>query len=256
MYLRLQLQARLVRLYNDLERYTAASTLAQEVIYELKRLDDKDLIIEVHLEHSKAFYALSSHSKAKTSLVAARTIANAIYVSPKLQAALDLQSGILHGSEERDFKTAFSYFFEAFEGYDSINEKAEALRSLKYMLLCQIMLGNYDEVKTLLMHKNTIKYSSPEIDAMFAISKAAKNRSLAEFNAVFESFGDTLMTDIVIRKHFNALNSTMFEKDLCRVIKPYSHVGITYVARSVGMTNEKVEKKLSQMILDRKLDGK
>ena len=230
--------------------------MAQEVIYELKRLDDKDLIIEVHLEHSKAFYALSSHSKAKTSLVAARTTANASYISPKIQAALDMQSGIIHAGEERDFKTAYSYFYEAFEGNDSVNEKESALRSLKYMLLCQIMLGNYDEVKALLMHKNTMKYSSPEIDAMIAISKAAKNRSLAEFNDAFEKFGDKLKTDVVIRKHFNALNSTMLEKDLCRVVKSYSHVEISHLAQTIGMTCEKVEKKLSQMILDRKLTGK
>ena len=50
-----------------------------------------------------------------------------------------MQSGVLH-SEEKDYKTAYSYFFEAFEGYSSQDDPIAVL-ALKYMLLCKIMLS-------------------------------------------------------------------------------------------------------------------
>merc|ERR1719187_2048794 len=144
-FLRQALEARLIGLYYDTGNYQEALADGSKLLKELKKLDDKNLLVEVQLLESKVYHALSNLPRARAALTSARTTANSIYVPPKMQAALDLQSGILHAAEEKDFKTAFSYFYEAFEGYDSV-DSPKAPTALKYMLLSKIMLGAPDDV--------------------------------------------------------------------------------------------------------------
>ena len=160
----------------------------------LKKLDDKNLLVEVQLLESKTYHALSNLPKARAALTSARTTANSIYVPPKVQAQLDLQSGILHASEEKDFKTAFSYFFKAFEQHDNV-EDPMATMALKYMLLSKVMLNLPDEVTVWQTSSYVIvalgdfcdselshfRHFGPELEAMKAVALSAKNRSLADF---------------------------------------------------------------------------
>jgi len=61
--------------------------------------------------------------------------------------------------------------------------------------------------------------------------------------------------DPVVKSHFQSLYDAMLEKNLCRIIEPYSRVQIIYVAKSINLAEAQVEKKLSQMILDKRING-
>nr|NVI77791.1 regulatory particle non-ATPase 6 [Cucujiformia] len=203
-FLRQSLEARLVALYFDTGMFPEALTLGSTLLKELKKLDDKNLLVEVQLLESKTYHALSNLPKARAALTSARTTANSIYCPPKMQAALDLQSGILHAADEKDFKTAYSYFYEAFEGFDSV-ESPKALVALKYMLLSKIMLNCPEEVQQIVSGKLAIKYAGKDIDAMKAVAQASHKRSLADFQLAVKEFKHELEDDVIVRAHLGTL---------------------------------------------------
>merc|ERR1712088_53051 len=253
-FLRQSLESRLVGLYFETERYQEAIALGSILLKELKKLDDKNLLVEVQLLESQVYQALSNLPKARAALTSARTTANSIYVPPKVQAQLDLQAGILHASEERDFKTAFSYFYEAFEQYDSVEDK-NALIALKYMLMAKIMLNTPEEVQHIVSGKLALKYQGQQIEAMKSVAQASKNRSLAEFQNAVKTYSNELEQDRIVAKHLDTLYQTMLEQNLCRIIEPYKRVQVKHVSEKINLPEAEVEKKLSLMILDQKFQG-
>jgi len=253
-FLRQALEARLIALYHDKEMYLDALNLITKLLKELKKLDDKNLLVEVQLLESKVYAALNNLAKARAALTAARTTANSIYIPPKVQAQLDLQSGLLHASEEKDFKTAFSYFYEAFEQFDSV-EDGNALKALKYMLMSKIMLSLPDEVTNIVSGKLALRYSGKDLEAMKAVAASAKARSLADFQTALKTYQVELEDDKTVAKHLDTLYNKMLEQNLCRIIEPYSRVQVDYVAGKIGLAKDQVERKLSQMILDTKFLG-
>ncbi|KAE8742433.1 Rpn6-like [Frankliniella occidentalis] len=253
-FLRQSLEARLIALYFDTGMFAEALQLGSNLLRELKKLDDKNLLVEVLLLESKTYHALSNLSKARAALTSARTTANSIYCPPKMQAALDLQSGILHAADERDFKTAYSYFYEAFEGYDSV-ESSKTLTALKYMLLSKIMLNSPEDVQQIVSGKLAIKYAGKDIEAMKAVAQASHKRSLADFQQALKMYRPELEEDVIVCAHLGTLYDNMLEQNLCRIIEPYSRVEVEHVAKCIKLPMVQVEKKLSQMILDKKFQG-
>ncbi|KAJ2859702.1 26S proteasome regulatory subunit rpn6 [Coemansia aciculifera] len=281
-YLRQALETRLISLYLDNSMYTEALALISLLLSELKKLDDKMQLVEVHLLESRVYMAIKNLPKSRAALTSARTAANSIYTPPPLQAHLDLQSGTLH-ADEGDFKTAYSYFFETMEGLSvyvtpkSVDENAaptpaagdlssagspatyeqRQLQAFAYMLLCKIMIQQPDDITALLATgKTASKFRDHRtVAALQAVAKAQKQRSLADFERVLSEYRDELQNDELIRNHLTALYDTLLEQNLVRLIEPYSRVEIAHIAKLIGLPIRVVENKLSQMILDKVFYG-
>jgi len=251
--LKQSLETRLVSLYLENQQFQDALSLINTLLAELKRLDDKMVLVEVLLLESRVHHSLRNIPKSRAALTSARTSANSIYCPPSVQAGLDMQSGILH-AEDKDYKTAFSYFYEALEAY-SAQEDPKAVLALKYMLLSKIMLNAVDDVASIPNGKLASKYTGAPVEAMRAIATAHKNRSLAEFEQALSKYDLELRKDPIIRSHFTALYDTLLEQNLVKVIEPFSHVQLSHIAGIIELSVEQVEGKLSQMILDKILNG-
>jgi 26S proteasome regulatory subunit N6 len=236
------------------QSYYEALTLINGLLRELKRLDDKLVLVEVQLLESRVYHALGNQSKAKAALTSARTSAASVYTPALLQAGLDMQSGMLH-AEDRDFNTAFSYFIEALEGYHSQDSTVLATSALQYMLLCKVMLNLSDDVTSLLTSKQAQKYTGKNLEAMKAVARAHANRSLEDYEKALSDYRYELGSDTFIRSHLKRLYDNLLEQNLTKVIEPFSRVEIEHVAKMVGLDTVQVERKLSQMILDKVIIG-
>merc|ERR1712228_647305 len=114
--------------------------LLGRLLIEVKKLDDKLLLVEIFLIACRTNYAVKNIPKAKAGLTASKTNANAIHCPPLLQAEIDLWSGVI-AAREKDFRTAYSYLYEAFEAFNSSDSEQKARTAMKYMLLSKIMIG-------------------------------------------------------------------------------------------------------------------
>lgn len=292
-FLRHRVQLQYVEvLFAENRKHDALNALGS-LLKEVRRLDDRTLLLDIYLLESKLFYAVMDSQKARAALVSARTTANSIYCPPLAQAEIDLQSGVLH-AEENDPKTAYSYLYEAFEGFHQLGDQAkQARRALRYMILAKISTDSPDELAAVLSSKNVLEYKGRDMEALRGIADAYAKQDTHLFNAILSkvhldaladaggngssaataagattpagssngsggSGGDAevhLLADEVVRRQVDEMYNTLLERHLLKVVSPYNRVQIDYIAALISLDTQVVEQKLSQLILDRKLRG-
>lgn len=253
-FLRMKIEQKLADLLFKQQKYKDSLGVLDKLLYELKRKDDKQLIVESQLVESKVYHALENLPKSKAALTAVKTTANSIYVVPMLQAEIDMMSGLI-AADEKDYNTAYSYFYETFEGYRSMNELTLAGNAFKFMLFSKVMARLPDDAMNLINSSVSLKFQNRDVEAMKAVAQAAKQQNLLMFEKCKQVYEWELLDDPVIKRHFTYLYNTLLEDNLKKIIEPYSEVQIDYVAQSIGLPMDRILQKLSEMILDEVIKG-
>ena len=251
-FLRQRMEAKLASLYIAQSKAPAALELLSNLTIEVRKMDDKVLLVELLVLETRAQFALRNIAKAKASLTAAKANANAIHCPVSLQADIDMLSGVLN-AREGDFKTSYSYFYEAFEALNQLGDKHRSLNTLCYMSLTKIMADLPAEAILIASSKNGLKFAGPELSALTEVAKSLKQRSLKDFEAVIQKHSTYLSSDPVIAYHLTDLNERLLEQNLLKLIEPYSRVEIAYLAHLINLSIDRVQRKLSELILDGKL---
>lgn len=253
--LRLDLECKRIYVFIYVGRYHEALERIKGVVKELKKYDDRSNLITLYVYESKAYYKIKNFAKAKSALTSARTLAVSTYCSSELQARIDLFNG-MYLCDERNYVTSFSYFLEALEGFSVDKKFNEASISLRYLILSKIISGRVGEIQSIYKNKFAIKHVSDEcVKLLLEISKACQDRSLKRYSDLILQNKTVVESDDFLKTHLEYLYDILLEKNILKLIEPYSIVYIDYIAKKLSFSVEEIEKRLRKMILDGNIKG-
>ncbi|CEF64350.1 26S proteasome non-ATPase regulatory subunit 11 [Strongyloides ratti] len=253
-YLGYNLLLKYLKHCNNNKMYRNVVRSAKRIIHTLKIMSVNDILIEIYLEESIAYYCLKNYMKAKAALMNAKTLSNASNLEPVIQSKLDMHSGAIF-LIEKEYHTAFSYFYEALESYDGNNKKKEAIQAIQYLCLTKLMINKPDEVKNFISSKFGIKYYGEELYCMEQMANAVAKKCVKLFDTAAKNY-PSFQDDVVMKSSLKHLYNFMFDQDILRIIKPYSFVEIDFIATKIGLASNKIEQRLCTMIIDGQIEGK
>lgn len=252
------LQCRLIYAYIVGGMYKESLDLIKEITDVLKKFDDKVNMIKIFIYESQVYYYLKNIEMAKSSLTTARSMAVSVACPQELQAQIDLLNGVFL-IDDGCFDSAVGYFVESIEGFLMNNHFEEAKQPLRYLILCKILSRKFDEIKGIFKSKYIIKLventnSDEVVDILKKIAEVSKNRDIISYKNILNKH-KILENDIFINKHLFYYYNELFSQNILKIIEPYSHIKIEFIASKLQLDKMLIEDKLRMMILDKTING-
>lgn len=263
--LKIDLQCNLIYTYLKIGKYSECLDKIKEVSKDLKKYDDKNNLIDLYIYESKAYYELKDFSRARASLTSARALSVSSACPYGQQAEIDLLNG-MYLSDDHAYSTASSYFIESLEGFIQDNNINKARLALRYILVCNIMARYYKSrasekysntsITSILNSKYAVKIKDDEyIQLLILINDICNKRDLRHYNEILINNKMLIEADHYIYKHMCDLYDILLQENILKIIEPYSHVKINFIAEKLGFDEVLIENKLGKMILDGTING-
>lgn len=154
---------------------------------------------------------------------------------------------------EKQWARASTDFFESFRNYDE-SGSPQRIQVLKYLVLANMLMGSdinpFDSQETK-PYKN-----DPEITAMTDLVGAYQRREVHEAEKILRDNKSTIMDDPFIRFYIGDLLRTLRTQYLIDLIRPYTRLELSFLAKQLNVDKEEVEDLLIGLILEGKVKGR
>ncbi|KAL6122360.1 hypothetical protein NUSPORA_00601 [Nucleospora cyclopteri] len=255
--IKLDFECKLVFVYLTVGMYKECQDKIKEIVPELKKFEDKINLITLFIYESRAYYELRNTNMAKSSLTAARAMAVSAACPLDLQAQIDLLNG-MYLTDEKCYDTAVGYFVEAAEGFVMAKKPEEGILPLRYIILCKILNKKLEEIEPIFKTKYASKILVEKdelISILQNLAEIVKKKSIVLYKNLMAENARVLEKDLFINKHLNFYYNSLLDQNILKIIEPYSHVKISFIARQLGFDENLIEDKLRVMILDKSILG-
>ena len=151
---------------------------------------------------------------------------------------------------ERNWNAAATDFFESFKDYDEAGQPRR-VRSLKYLVLANMLMES--NVNPFDAQEARPFRTDPEVVAITSLVAAYQRNDIERFEELLDLNRKQIMEDAFVRDYVEDLLKNIRTQVLMRVIKPYTRVGIPFIAGELKIPEKDVEALLVSLILDARI---
>jgi len=209
------------------------------------------LLLEVYALEIQMYNEMRNYKKLKEIYNATLEVRSAI-PHPRIMGVIRECGGKMWMGEKQ-WARASTDFFESFRNYDE-SGSPQRIQVLKYLVLANMLMGS--EINPFDSQETKPYKSDPQITAMTDLVGAYQRREVHEAERILRENRATIMDDLFIRSYIGDLLRSLRTQYLIDLIKPYTRLELSFLARELNVEKDEVEELLIGLILEGKVEGR
>ncbi|KAI0785294.1 PCI domain-containing protein [Irpex lacteus] len=240
---------KLAKLWLDRKEYQRLAKLIRDLHH--STIADGHQLLEIYALEIQMYNETKNFKKLKEIYNASNSIRSAI-PHPRIMGVIKECGGKMWMGE-RNWNRASEDFFESFRNYDEAGSP-QRIQVLKYLVLANMLMGS--EVNPFDSQETKPYKNDPQITAMTDLVDAYQRREVHSAEKILRDNRATIMDDPFIRLYIDELLRSLRTQYLIDLIKPYTRLELSFLAKQLNVEINDVEELLIGLILEGKVEGR
>lgn len=248
---------KLAKLWLDRGEYSRLKRLLADLQASTQQGGDEDqsakgtLLQEIYALEIQMYNETKNYKKLKEIYYASAQVTSAIS-HPRVVGVIKECGGKMW-MREKQWERASEDFFSSFHNYDEAGSP-QRIQVLKYLVLAYLLMGS--EIDPFDSQETKPYKSNPQIKAVTDLVTAYQRREVHEAEKILRENQSTFTDDPFIKSYIGDLLRALRTQYLIALIKPYTRLDLSFLARQLNIEKAEVEEILIGLILEGKVEGR